>query len=215
MIQERERYVAKIVRHRFGESLDEARVFEAGCGGGYNLRQLVQWGFAPENLLGVDVDQARVAYARTHSAQIDIRHCSADQVAAPDSSYDFSLAFTLFSSVPDEETAAAIAEEMFRLTAPGGILLIYDMRRRNPYNDVIRPVGADDIRRWFPKCPMVSRSITLVPPLARFAGRRAPWLYGPLAKLPFLRSHAMYLLRKPMPAPRLIRAVDEMESEAG
>ena len=38
----------------------------------------------------------------------------------------------------------------------------------------------------------------LAPPLARLAGKRTPWLYAPLSKVPILRTHNMFILRKPL-----------------
>ncbi|GIW15120.1 MAG: hypothetical protein KatS3mg063_0973 [Tepidiforma sp.] len=93
--------------------------------------------------------------------------------------------------------AQRIAGELVRITRPGGLIIVYDMRRRNPANPNVHPVLEDDIRRWFPRCPMRVKTLTLAPPIARRVGRFAPWLYGPLAAVPPLRTHAMYVLRRP------------------
>ncbi len=207
MAQERERYLARILRRRWGERLEGLRVYEAGCGGGYNLRLMVQWGCLPGDVLGVDIDEGRISQHRAKSPEIPVIRGDAGSVPEPDGTYDLALAFTLFSSVHDEETAAGIADEMWRLTKPGGLMVVYDLRRKNPYNEDVRPIGVDDVRRWFPKAPMIHRSITLAPPVARFCGRRAGWLYGPLAKLPWLRGHYMFVMRKPSGAPSLLRSV--------
>ena len=74
--------------------------------------------------------------------------------------------------------------------------IVYDMRRRSPGNPNVHPVSAEDIRRWFPRAPMRMTTITLAPPIARRLGR-TPWLYGPLSRIPLLRTHAMYVLRRP------------------
>jgi SAM-dependent methyltransferase len=204
IVQDRERWLARFLAKNT-RSTENLRVFEAGCGGGYNLRQLVQWGCRPERLCGMDLDGVGIDYLRSRSPEIRAYKGSADQVPEPDASFDLSLAFTLFSSVRDEETAAAIAAELYRLTRPGGAILVYDMRRSNPYNEDIRPVVTDDIRRWFPRCTIEKRSITLAPPLARSVARFAPWLYGPLAAIPPLRSHMMFVLRRPGATPRFLR----------
>jgi SAM-dependent methyltransferase len=197
MVQERERELSQLLRKHGIDSLDSTRAFEAGCSTGYNLRLMVQWGARPENQAGMDLDPAAVNYCRAHSPEIRVHEGSADSIPEQDESFDLSLAFTLFSSVPDEGVAEGIAAELFRITRPGGLILIYDMRRRNPGNHDVHPVGADDLRRWFPRCPMRVHPITLAPPLARAAGRYAPWLYGPLATVPLLRTHAFYTLRRP------------------
>jgi SAM-dependent methyltransferase len=197
MVQERERFLLGVLRRQGIDSLDAVRVFEAGCSTGYNLRLMVQWGGRPENMAGIDLDPAAADYAKAHSPEIRVHSGSADAVPEPDESFDISLAFTLFSSVPDEDIARGIARELFRVTRPGGLIIVYDMRRRNPANRQVHPIAMDDIRRWFPKCPLRQRSITLAPPLARPVGRFAPWLYTPLAAIPLLRSHVIYVLRRP------------------
>ena len=197
MVQERERLVSGVFKRHGIRSLAGFRSFEAGCSTGYHLRLMVQWGAEVECQAGIDLDPEAVAYARAHAPGMRIHEGSADAIPEPDASFDLALAFTLFSSVPEERTSAGIARELFRITRPGGLILVHDMRRRNPRNAAVHPIDADDIRRWFPSCPVRSRSCTLAPPIARHVGRWAPWLYGPLAAIPFLRTHALYVIRRP------------------
>jgi SAM-dependent methyltransferase len=196
MVQERERFLSRLLARLRVDSLESFSAFEAGCSTGYNLRLMVQWGGRPENMAGIDLDPAAVDYCKSHAPEIRVHCGSADAIPEPDETFDISIAFTLFSSVPDEDVAHGIARELFRITKPGGILVIYDMRRRSPNHDV-HPIGLDDVRRWFPKCAMRGYPITLAPPVSRYVGRYAPWLYGPLAAIPLLRTHAMYVLRRP------------------
>lgn len=197
MVQERERLIARLLRKHGWSTLDGLRAFEAGCSTGYNLRLLVQWGARPENMAGIDLDGSAVDYCRAHASDIRVHAGSADAIPEPDSQFDLSLAFTLYSSVPDEDVARGISRELYRVTRPGGLILIYDMRRRNPGNPHVHPITRDDIRRWFPRCPMRAHTITLAPPIARRAGAWAPWLYGPLAAVPLLRTHTLFILRRP------------------
>ncbi|MGI8926983.1 MAG: class I SAM-dependent methyltransferase [Tepidiformaceae bacterium] len=197
MVQERDRYIAGVLRTHGIESLQGVAAFEAGCSGGYNLRQLVQLGARPENLAGMDIDGAAVAHCRERAPQIRVHEGSAEAVPEADAAFDLALAFTLFSSVRDEDAAAGIASELFRVTRPGGLIIVYDMRRRSPRNPNVHPIALEDLRRWFPKCPARARSITLAPPLARALGKYAPWLYAPLAAVPPLRTHAVWVLRRP------------------
>ena len=197
MVQERERYLRGLLRGLGYRTLDGLKAFEAGCSTGYNLRLMVQWGARPEDQAGIDIDPAAVDYCRSRSPGMRIHCGSAELIPEPGEAFDISLAFTLFSSVRDEDVAHAIARELFRITRPGGLVLVYDMRRDNPRNPAVRGIVPDDIRRWFPHCPMRSRAITLAPPIARHVGRWAPALYGPLAALPPLRTHAFHVLRRP------------------
>jgi SAM-dependent methyltransferase len=196
MVQERERYLARLLKNNGWDNLDGLRAFEAGCSTGYNLRMLVQWGGRPEDMAGIDIDPHAVDYCRAHSPEIRVHGGSADAVPEPEAGFDLALAFTLFSSVPEEAVSARIAKELIRVTRPGGLILVYDMRRRNPGNRAVHPISASQIRGWFPGCSLRSRSLTLAPPLARRAGQWAPWLYGPLAAVPLLRTHTMHVLRR-------------------
>ena len=200
MVQERERFLSRLLRKYGWDSLEGLKAFEAGCSTGYNLRLMVQWGGKPTNMAGIDLDPAAVAYCREHSPEIRVHSGSADTIAEPDQLFDLAMAFTLFSSVPDEDVAEGIARELFRITKPGGLIVIYDLRRANPNNSAVHPISMEDVRRWFPKCPAKVQSITLAPPIARRVGRWAPWVYGPLALVPPLRTHHMIVLRRPATA---------------
>ncbi len=196
MVQERERLLARLLRDRGLNPLAALRAFEAGCSTAYNLRLLVQWGCRPENLAGIDCDPAAVAYARSRSPAIRIHEGRAEAIPEPDGAFDLALAFTLFSSAGGPEAAAAIAAELVRVTRPGGLVLVYDMRRRSP-NPAVRPVSPASVRAWFAGCAVSARSLTLAPPLARAVGRVAPWAYTPLAALPPLRTHVLYAIEVP------------------
>ena len=203
MVQERERLFSRILRRHGIRSLDGVRAFEAGCSTGYHLRLMVQWGARPQDQAGIDVDPAAVAYVRSHSPEIRVHEGSAAAIPEADASFDLAFAFTLLSSVPDEETLSAICSELFRITRPGGLILVHDMRRENPRNPAVHPIDGDDIRRWFPQCPVKAQSCTLAPPIARPVGRYVPWLYGPLVALPPLRTHTIYTVRRPALPPSL------------
>ncbi len=197
MVQERERFLTKLLRKSGWENLSELRAFEAGCSTGYNLRQLVQWGARPEHIAGIDLNPEAVEYCRSRSREVRVHLGSADAISEPTGTFDISLAFTLFSSVPDDAVAAGIGGELLRITRPGGLILVYDMRRKSPRNPNVHPISKQDLRRWFPGCRMLSRSITLAPPVARRVGSVAPWFYGPLAAIPPLRTHTMTIVRLP------------------
>jgi SAM-dependent methyltransferase len=215
MVQERERLLSRVLKRHGIRSLDGVRAFEAGCSTGYHLRLMVQWGGKPADQAGIDISPEAAAYVREHSPEIRVHEGSAAAIPEPDASFDLAFAFTLLSSVPDEEVSAAIARELFRITRPGGLILIHDMRRRNPRNPDVHPIEAEDIRRWFPACPMKAQSCTLAPPIARPLGRWAPWLYGPLAALPPLRTHMMYVLRRPALPPGSVIGREKEPSQGG
>ena len=201
--QERERALSRALRDRGFTNLESVRIFEAGASNGHNLRQFVQWGARPENLAGIDLDADRVNYSRAHSPAIRVHQGTATSIPEPDAAYDITVAFSLFSRLPDEETASSVAAELFRITRPGGIILLYEPRRASALRrkQRIHSVDLDDIRRWFPRCPLRARGLTLSARLAGLTGRFTPWLYGPLAAIPPLRTHLLCVLRRPATSP--------------
>ena len=204
MVQERERWLSRFVARQWPErdSLDGFAVFEAGCSTGYNLRLFVQWGGRPEDMAGQDLDPDLTAYCVAHAPEIRVHTGSADAIPEPDERFDLALAFTLFSSVPDDEVAAGIARELMRITKPGGAIVVYDMRRKSG-NAAVHPIQRAELARWFAPGRVTTETITLAPPIARRIGRWLPWAYGPLARVPVLRTHAMHVIRRPaMPLER-------------
>ena len=209
IIQERERALNRILREHGYGSLEGVRVFEAGCGGGYNLRMFQQWGCRPGDLAGIDLDGTRVEFLRTTTPQVRVHLGSAESIPEDTGTFDICIAFTLFSSVPTNAASEAIAHEMFRITRPGGLILVYDMRRRSPGNKSVHAVSDGDIRRWFPSCRPRHQRLTLVPPLARLVCARAPWLYAPLSLVPLARTHTLHVMRRPATSPT-VDAGDEV-----
>lgn len=199
MVQERERFLLGLLRKSGWDHLRELRVFEAGCSSGYNLRQFLQWGARPEHLAGMDLSEAAVIEHRSLSPNIRVHLGSAESIPEADVAFDLTLAFTLFSSVPDDAVSCGIARELMRITRPGGLILVYDMRRKSRSNANVHPVSRADLQRWFPGTRVLTRSITLAPPIARRVTSVAPWLYGPLAAIPPLRTHAFTIIRRPAP----------------
>ena len=183
-----------------GERLKEKKVYEVGCGAGGVLAWLLRWGAAPENLFGCDLLPERVAEAARHlPAAVTIKACDAADTGAETGGYDLVCQSTVFSSILSPEHRRAVALEMWRLASPGGWVVSYDMRYRNPANPDVRPVLLAELAGYFPEAAeCFARSVLLVPPLAR---RLARWGGSPLCEFfslfPFLRGHLMAAFRKP------------------
>lgn len=92
-----------------------------------------------------------------------------------------------------------MANEAIRVLKPGGAIIWYDFRYKNPSNSHTRPMRKEDIEELFPGFTYHLRLITLLPPFSRRLGRLAKILYPILAVVPTLRTHYMGLLIKPKP----------------
>jgi SAM-dependent methyltransferase len=181
--------------------LSDRRILDVGCGKGRDLARFLALGARPENLFGVDLLPERIESARSTYPAFQFECTDARALPYPEESFDLVLLSTVLSSVLEEHTAAAIASEASRVLKPGGAILWYDLRYRNPFNPNVRRVSRADLRRYFAGFSFSLRSVTVLPPLSRRLGGWAPALYPFLARLPFLRSHLLGLLQKPRPVP--------------
>lgn len=172
---------------------DSKTVLEVGCGEGINLLQLIRLGFNPARLIGNDLREDALSVARRIlPSSVRFAAGEASGLDLGDESFDIVMQSTVFSSILDDTMQAAVATRMWTLTRPGGAVLWYDLARDNPWNRDVRGVPLERIRTLFPDAEITAQRITLAPPIAR----AAPWLYGVLDALPFLRSHLLCWIAK-------------------
>ena len=182
---------------RGSRDLASARVLDVGCGGGYWLRRMIDWGVDPAKAHGIDLLPERVERARARlPATCNIRLADGQAIPFADGHFDLVSQFVMFSSVLAPDTRAAIAREMLRVTAPGGIVLWYDFHVDNPRNPDVRGVRMAEVRGLFPGCAAETRRVTLAPPLARALLPRLPMLYSLAHSVPWLRTHSVGVLSK-------------------
>jgi SAM-dependent methyltransferase len=185
-----------------------ARVLEVGCGSGYFLQRLVDYGAATAS--GIDLMATRIAEAHARYPNLELAVGNAGDLPWDDRSFDVVTQFTCLSSVLDSSVRQSIASEMWRVLRPNGVVLSYDMRslptllhtlhrmRRRRGGSAItptRPVDPSELRALFPHGELRSRIVTLSPDLARIASRARGIAY--LAeRLPFLRTHLIATVRR-------------------
>jgi SAM-dependent methyltransferase len=197
-MQERQRaMVALFARHGLAD-LASLRLLEVGSGGGGNLLELLQLGFRPEHLAGVELlaERHEAARARLPAAvRLDCGDASVLPVAA--ASFDIVLQSTVFSSLLDDAFQQRLAEAMWRWLKPGGGVLWYDFSVNNPRNPDVRGVPLRRVRELFPLGSIDARRVTLAPPLARSLVAVHPSLYAWANILPPLRTHVLAWIEKP------------------
>ena len=197
-MQERQRAMLALFARQGFADLGALRLVEVGSGGGGNLLELLQLGFRPEHLAGIELLPERHAAARARlpeALRLSCGDASAEPVAP--GSLDIVLVSTVFSSLLDDAFQQRLAATMWQWLKPGGGVLWYDFTVDNPRNADVRGMPAARIRALFPEARLESRRITLAPPLARAVCRVHPALYTLCNALPPLRTHLLCWLGKP------------------
>jgi SAM-dependent methyltransferase len=127
-------------RYEFALPYCEGReVLDAGCGVGYGTAVL-----APHarRVVGVDLDPAAIAYARSRygADNVEFREGDVQALDLADASFDAVCSFETIEHVPDRD---AFLAEMRRLLRPGGTFLVStpraertELRPANPFHQV-------------------------------------------------------------------------------
>jgi SAM-dependent methyltransferase len=196
---------------RAGVALGGADVLEVGCGSGYFLHRLHEYGAA--RAAGIDLMEARVEDARARYPTLELVAGDAAALPWPDASFDVVTHFTCLSSVLDPGLRRAIAAEMWRVCRPDGAIVSYDMRRtpapiralgrlhaRRAAGDApvtpTTPIELDELHALFPHGHLTHRVVSLNVDLGRQAAR-GRLVAMAAAALPFLRTHLLAIVRKP------------------
>ncbi len=196
--QGRQRALVRLLRRHGRTDLSTLTLTELGCGHGANLLELLQLGFVPQQLHGIELLPDRHAAARQRlprSLGLWLGDASIAPVAPR--SQDLVLVSTVYSSVLDDAFQQRLADATWRWLKPGGAVIVYDFRVDNPRNADVRGVPAGRLRSLYPEADIDIASLTLAPPLARALGRLHPGLIAALALLPLLRTHLLAWVAKP------------------
>jgi SAM-dependent methyltransferase len=118
--------------------------------------------------------------------------------------FDLVMESTMFVQLTDEALSRSIAQEMLRVTKPGGYLLLIDWRYGKPRNADYCAFSRARIARLFSigsATQMVcTKRAALVPTVGRALSRHWPAVYFLVqATLPFLVGAKASLLRKALP----------------
>lgn len=197
IVQQIERRMLRLLRRHTLESLESKTILEVGCGNGYWLREFIKWGARPENLMGVDLLNDRLAQARRISpARVTFKSGNAARLDVPAESFDILLQATVFTSMRDGALKRQVAAEMLRVLKPDGLLLWYDFHVDNPRNPDVHGIKRLEIAQLFPGCRIALEKITLAPPVVR---RLAPYSWFGcyiLSKVPWLCTHYFGAIQK-------------------
>ena len=169
-----------------------ARVLDVGCGSGYFLHRLSEYGAGECH--GIDLLASRIEAARERYPGQEWHVGSATELPFAEGSFDLVTQFTCLSSIVDDATRAAAAREMLRVAGRDGRVLSLDMRRGSRPGSAGTPtIGLDEdaLRSLFGE-PRLLRRVALRFDLAQVAGRHALLAQALALARPF-RSHVLGL----------------------
>ena len=213
-MQEREWGIMQALS-REGLNLSATDVLEVGCGTGHILQRFLDFG--AHSATGVELMSHRVHAGSKRYPGVRILQADAGHLPFVSESFGLVSQFMCLSSVLDRELRARIADEMWRVLSPGGLILSYDLRpsslvlrainrlghhlefgnaKADPHPVTpIRPLPASELMELYPKGRIRVLSISLNSHLGALAkvSRSLPSL---LSALPPLRSHFLAVVRK-------------------
>jgi SAM-dependent methyltransferase len=195
--QSRERAVLAALRRAGMVPLAGREILDVGCGGGQWLADFETWGADRARLAGIDLIPGRVEAARARlTPGADVRQGDAGELPWPDGRFDVVLQSMLFSSVLEASMRTAIAGEMMRVLAPGGVIVWNDFFVDNPRNRAVRGVRRAEIASLFPGFRVDRRRITLAAPIARRLAPRSELAAIVLEALRVLNTHYLCVLTR-------------------
>jgi SAM-dependent methyltransferase len=194
MVQGRQRAVLALLQAAGLAPLTGRAILEVGCGAGGVLHEYLGYGVDRQRLHGVELLGWRLAEAQARLPHLPLACADGQRLPYADGSFDLVCQYTVFTSVVDAGSKRRLAQEMMRVTRPGGAILWYDYWI-NPVNRDVKAIGADEIRSLFPGAEIRLRRITLAPPLARWLAPRSWLLATWLEATGLLNTHYLGLIR--------------------
>jgi len=158
------RWLKKIVLRQLLDSREwrgDERVLDVGCGRGLvaiGAARRVPSGrvtgidlWAARDLSGNDAGHAR-ANAEAAGVADRVEFDTGDMRTLPytDHAFDVVASMTAIHNIEEEAGRTAAIAEIWRVTKPGGQILIYDIRHASAYAKQLRALGATDIRMSWP-----------------------------------------------------------------
>jgi ubiquinone/menaquinone biosynthesis C-methylase UbiE len=196
--QSRERAVLVALRRAGMLPLAGRRILDVGCGAGQWLADFETWGADRARLAGIDLLPERVAFARARlTPGADLREGDASRLPWPSGGFDIVLQSTVFSSILDAAMRTAVAGEMARVLAPGGVIVWNDFFVDNPRNRAVRGVRGHEVAALFPGFSVEMRRVTLAAPLARAIAPRSQIAAIALEALRVFDTHYLGVLKRP------------------
>ncbi len=115
-----------------------------------------------------------------------------------ENTYDVVFQSTVFSLILDDGLKLKLSNKMWKLVKPEGGILWYDFIYNNPQNKDVKGAPVKMLKSFFPSNQIKVWKVTLAPPVARLVIRINPNFYNLLNLFPFMRTHVLCWIRKPI-----------------
>ncbi len=190
---ERELKYIEIIKSRY-DSLDSLKILEIGAGTGINLFLFKKLGLKNENIYANELLSDRYKLLNDLFPEINTLKGDACEIDENlNSSFDIVFQSTVFTSILDYDFKVKLANKMWQLLKPGGIILWYDFIFDNPQNNDVKGVKKNEIIKLFKNHKRIQfYKTTLAPPI----GRRVRKFYPLFNIFPFLRTHIIGVIEK-------------------
>jgi 2-polyprenyl-3-methyl-5-hydroxy-6-metoxy-1,4-benzoquinol methylase len=189
---ERELKYAEIVNKRWNQDIENCKLLEIGAGGGDNLLFFHRLGLSWRNLYANELLSDRISLLKEKMPYSTILPGNAMELEFEEK-FDIILQSTVFTSILDNSFKKNLASKMMTMLKKDGIILWYDFKYNNPYNEDVKGIKKSEIKQLFSgaKEIMFYRT-TLAPPIGRRIGRQ----YNLINFLfPFLRTHIIAVIK--------------------
>ena len=163
-------------------------ILDFGCGEGFIMEQLVNWGADHEQLTGVDISEKRIKKAKSRFESLRFLHIS-DKIPFSDDKFTIIVISTVFSSIIGNSNRLFWAQEIDRVLKEGGVIIFYDMKVNNPFNFNTKKISKKELKLLFNNYSIKTKSLTVLPQLSRTISLISPKIYPLLTKLSFLHTH--------------------------
>jgi len=189
---ERELKYLEIFENLWKGNLNDCRILEIGAGGGDNLLFFHRLGIQWHNIYANELLDTRVSKLRENLINSAIIPGNALDM---DFKQYFDVVFqsTVFSSILDFKFKRELALKMMEMVKKEGIILWYDFKYNNPFNNDVRGIKKKEIRELFREADQISfHHVTLAPPIGRRVGKAYNFVNF---LFPFLRTHLIGVIR--------------------
>jgi SAM-dependent methyltransferase len=160
------------------------------------LGDLISGGVKESSIYGIELDRSRAQKAKSLLPIAELQIGDASSLPWDEDSFGLVIISTVLSSILSEKVRRLVAQEIARVTVPGGAVLCYDLAINNPNNSKVLKVTSAELYSLFPGFRIRSKAVTLAPPLARLFAPLSWSLATWLQSVPFLRTHLLSVLIK-------------------